>query len=96
MGCEHLYIYACVLNLYNNPAITFITTVFPLIDVAHQIVATPEIQLRGWVHLFMNINEFVKNNCCIKNTEIIFTLYIPSWDIHNIKVKLELCSIPII
>ena len=35
----------------------------------------------------MNINEFVKNNCCIKNTEMIFTLYIPSWDIHNIKVK---------
>ena len=30
----------------------------------------------------------VKNNY-IKNTEMIFTLYIPSWDIHNIKVKLE-------
>ena len=45
--------------------------------------------LRGQVHLFMNINEFVKNNC-LKNTEMIFTLYIPSWDIHNIKVKLEL------
>ena len=46
----------------------------------------------GRVHLFMNINEFT-NNCCIKNTsiiEIIFTLYIPRWDIHNIKVKLEL------
>ena len=43
------------------------------------------------MHLFMNINEFVKNICnCIKNTEMIFTLYIPSWDIHNIKVKLEL------
>ena len=41
------------------------------------------------MHLFMNINEFVKNNC-IKNTEMIFTLYIPSWDIHSIKVKLEL------
>ena len=38
----------------------------------------------------MNINTFVKNNCCIKNTEMIFILYIPSWDIHNIKVKLEL------
>ena len=46
--------------------------------------------LRGRVHLFMNINEFVENNCCIKNTEVIFTLYIPSWSIHNIKVKLEL------
>ena len=37
----------------------------------------------------MNINEFVKNNYCIKNTEMIVTIYIPSWDIHNIKVKLE-------
>ena len=46
--------------------------------------------LRGRVHLFLNINEFVKNNCCIKNTEMIFTLYIPSWGIHNINVKLEL------
>ena len=46
------------------------------------------------MHLFMNINEFVTYyNCCIKNTsiiEMIFTLYIPRWDIHNIKVKLEL------
>ena len=52
-----------------------------------------EIHLRGRVHLFMNINEFVTNNCCIKNAsiiEMIFTLYIPRWDIHNIKVKLEL------
>ena len=38
----------------------------------------------------MNINEFVKNNCCIKNTEMTFTLYMPSWGIYNIKVKLEL------
>ena len=52
-----------------------------------------EFELRGRVHLFMNINEFATNNCCIKNTsiiEMIFTLYIPRWDIHNIKVKLEL------
>ena len=42
------------------------------------------------MHLFMNINQLVRNNCGIKNTEMIFTLYIPSWDIHSIKVKLEL------
>ena len=43
-----------------------------------------QLSLRGWVHIFMNINEFVKNNCLLKITEMIFTIYIPSLDIHNI------------
>ena len=38
--------------------------------------------------------EFVTNNYCIKNTsiiEMIFTLYIPRWDIHN-KSEIGTCS----